>query len=324
MDIKFISMDGLFYVAAVIIGLVFGSFFNVCIYRLPRDEDLGARSRCPSCREIIRWYDNIPIVSFIILRGGCRHCGSRISLRYPIVEAGSAALFALVYYWSVNLVPLDLKISTPKITTPEIFIGLIVVSALIISTGVDLRHGIIPNEVTYTGFALLIPLTVGLALWRDQPGRILISFASGIGAGGFLLSAGLIYGALFMKKSAAKGKSTGAQSEEQDEEQGSKTRSHTDDLDESSTEELKTGIGMGDVKLMTMTGLALGYFHWYLVILALFMGYFMGAVVAIALIALKKKSRKDRIPFAPYLAIGSFVSLIWGYKIIEIYLNLLG
>ncbi len=323
-------MSWVYYLGAVVIGLVFGSFFNVCIYRLPREEKLGERSRCPSCHEIIRWYDNIPLISFIILKGRCRHCGERISFRYPLVEAGTAALFALVYYWSVNLVPGDLKIHTPKIATPEIFIGLIVVSVLIVSTGVDLKHGIIPNEATYSGIAVIIPLVVGLALWRNQPGRILISCISGLGAGGFLLSAGLIYGALFMKRlssngfqvSASRGESEVTESIarrtdfERDVMPGTRSQNN-------GTDELKTGIGMGDVKLMTMAGFALGYFHWYLVILALIISYLVGAVIAILLILLKKKSRKDRIPFAPYLAIGSFVSLIWGPKIIELYLNLL-
>lgn len=316
-------MNWVYYLGSILIGLVFGSFFNVCIYRLPREEKLGERSRCPSCREIIRWYDNIPLISFIILKGRCRRCGGRISFRYPFVEAGTAALFALVYYWSVNLVPADLKINTPKIATPEIFIGLIVVSVLIVSTGVDLKHGIIPNEATYSGIAIIIPLIVGLSLWRHQPGRILISFASGFGAGGFLLSAGLIYGALFMRKSPSKEAKVSIAQAEGEEITPTASSADVDSLDADSTDELRTGIGMGDVKLMTMMGLALGYFHWHLVILALFIGYLVGAVVAILLILLKKKSRKDRIPFAPYLALGSFVSLIWGPKIIELYLNLL-
>jgi leader peptidase (prepilin peptidase)/N-methyltransferase len=88
-------------------------------------------------------------------------------------------------------------------------------------------------------------------------------------------------------------------------------------------EEFATGIGMGDVKLLAFTGLALGYFHWYLVLVQLFVGFLIGALVAIPLLALARKGRKDLLPFAPFLAAGAIVALVWGYQIVDLYLKLL-
>src|SRR3990167_10202528 len=86
-------------IEAALFGLIIGSFLNVCIYRLPLRKSLGGRSFCPHCRRKIPWYDNVPIISYLILKGRCRSCGGRINLQYPLVEIISALLsiFTLVH-----------------------------------------------------------------------------------------------------------------------------------------------------------------------------------------------------------------------------------
>jgi leader peptidase (prepilin peptidase)/N-methyltransferase len=301
-----------YYVVVAGFGLIFGSFFNVCIYRMPREESLGQRSHCTTCDSTIRWYDNIPLLSFILLRGRCRNCEERISWRYPVIELTTALLFILVYWWSRNLMPVDLGLSKGSNISPELFIGLILVSVLIISVGADIDFGIIPNMATYPGMIIMLSLVIGSALYRGHPGRIGLSIASGATGGGFLLVAGLVYGALFLRGSAAP-------------EDLSQDQANIDmgGRDNDRKSDPPTGIGMGDVKLVAFVGLALGYFHWYLIILQLFLGFLIGAIVSIALLGFKIKSRKDRIPFAPFLSLGAVTALIWGNQLADLYLKLL-
>jgi leader peptidase (prepilin peptidase) / N-methyltransferase len=118
------------------VGAVVGSFLNVVIHRLPRGESLvHPRSRCPSCETQIAGYDNIPIVSWLLLRGRCRHCGARISARYPAVELITALVFAAVVL--VRGFDDDLIIELPF------------VAALIALAGIDLDHKLLPNKIVY-------------------------------------------------------------------------------------------------------------------------------------------------------------------------------
>jgi leader peptidase (prepilin peptidase) / N-methyltransferase len=121
---------------AGVVGAVLGSFLNVVIHRLPRGESLvHPRSRCPSCQTQIASYDNIPIVSWLVLRGRCRHCGARISARYPAVELVTALAFAAVVL--VRGFDDDLIIELPF------------VAALIALAGIDLDHKLLPNKIVY-------------------------------------------------------------------------------------------------------------------------------------------------------------------------------
>ena len=300
--------------------MIFGSFFNVCIYRMPLEKSLGHRSECPSCGAVIRWYDNIPLLSFALLKGKCRHCKARISWRYPLIELSTALLFVLMYWWSMNVVPGEMSIKGNSVVNPELFIGLLMVSILIIAMVVDIEHGIVPNTAMYPGLIMMLALVTGLALYRGQPGRIGLSVASGVIGGGFLLAAGLIYGALFMRKGRV---ADGEPSEsEPSESKSPETDSLLDGEELELEDEIPTGIGMGDVKLLAFVGLALGYFHWYLILVALFLGFLFGAVISVFLMIFKGMGRKDRLPFAPYLAAGSIVALVWGAQLADLYLKL--
>jgi leader peptidase (prepilin peptidase) / N-methyltransferase len=160
---------------AAVIGAIFGSFFNVVAYRLPRGESLShPRSRCPGCQTPIKPYDNVPIVSWLALRGKCRACGSRISARYPVVEAVTALLCGLVVL--------------AKGLDKDAVLPLALVLLLVPVTLIDLDHRIIPNKLMIVG-AVLAP---ALLLWVD-PDALAEHLIAGVAAGGFFLVAVLAY-----------------------------------------------------------------------------------------------------------------------------------
>ncbi len=172
-------------VLAALAGLIIGSFLNVCIFRLPRDLSVvrPSRSFCPSCEKTIAWYDNIPLLSYVLLRGRCRHCSERISARYPIVEGLTAAAFAGAV---AMLGP------TPQALKLCLFSAIMI--ALVIT---DFETLILPDELTLGGLALglllawFIPIRHGLAqlFVRDVRAASLVEAiaAAGISAGALAL-----------------------------------------------------------------------------------------------------------------------------------------
>src|SRR5208283_5656783 len=129
------------YVAVALFGLVFGSFLNVCIVRLPRKQSILIHgSHCPLCKHPIRWFDNIPLVSYLLLRGRCRDCHARISPQYAFVEAITALLLVLTYQ-RYGLSPEFVKYSA-------------LVMILIVLVFADLRERLIPHAVTLFGIGL--------------------------------------------------------------------------------------------------------------------------------------------------------------------------
>lgn len=155
-------------------GLLLGSFLNVVAYRLPRRASVvTGRSACPSCGKTVRSYDNIPVVSWLLLRGRCRHCTEPISPKYPVVEAGTAALMA-----AVAVVHHD--------DTAQLVLGLVLVAFLVPLALIDLEHRILPNVLT--GPAAVVAIVLGLAL---DPGGEPERLIAGAAAGGFLLLAAL-------------------------------------------------------------------------------------------------------------------------------------
>jgi leader peptidase (prepilin peptidase)/N-methyltransferase len=132
-------------ILAALFGAIFGSFLNVVIWRLPRGESLAhPGSHCPNCGAPVKPYDNVPIVSWLVLRGRCRNCGNPISARYPLVEALTAVLMALV--------PIFLGVDS------DIWLGFAFVLLLIPIAFIDLDHRIIPNKLTLLGAAVGIVL----------------------------------------------------------------------------------------------------------------------------------------------------------------------
>jgi leader peptidase (prepilin peptidase) / N-methyltransferase len=182
-----------FYVTLFILGLVLGSFYNVCIYRLPREESIAwPGSRCPHCRHPLSLLDNMPLVSFLLLKGSCRYCQTPISYQYPLVE-GVTGVATVLIGWKFGL-------------SWGFIQALFLVSALLIVSFIDLSHQIISDWITYPGIgmglifswlagspglwsSLIGLLTGGGLLWLLAVGYQLLAKKEGMGGGDIKLLA---------------------------------------------------------------------------------------------------------------------------------------
>lgn len=260
-------------IAAFVLGSVFGSFANVVIWRLPRGESLvSPGSHCPQCDAPINWYDNVPVLSWLVLRGRCRACGGPISWRYPAVELASGALWAAaVLAWGVSL---------------RALFGIALFYLSLILSAIDLDYRRLPNALV-AALAAFGVLGIGLAV-LGIPACPLVGSAAGPRAAtsavlGLLLGGGVpLVAALVYERLRG-----------------------------------RAGLGMGDVKLLAAYGLYLGPY----VLMALFIGSLVGAVVGIAR---KGRARDAAIPFGPFLALGATVTALWGEPLLAAYLRLAG
>ena len=243
-----------------ILGLIVGSFSNVCIYRIPRNESIiYPASHCPKCHSNISPKDNIPLLSYILLKGRCRNCKSKISIQYPIVELLTGLIYLIIY------LTYGLSIQT--------LIYIILSSALIIVAFIDLNEQIVPDAISLPG------IVIGFIISFFVPYISFINSALGVLVGGGIILIIGLAGSVIFKKEA---------------------------------------MGGGDVKLAAMIGAFLG---WRYIIISLFLGFFLGALAGIVLILSKIKSREDVVPFGPFIVLGSFITLLWGDKIISWYLG---
>ena len=171
-------------ILAAAFGLAVGSFLNVCIYRLPRRQSLAyPPSRCPRCERPLRWYHNIPVVSWIALGGRCAYCGSGISAQYPIVEIVTAAVWVLVVWFT----PAGWLLAS----------RLVLATALIVLFMVDLEHQLLPNVITLPG------IVAGLALSLVAPPGLLESVLGVVLGGGVLYAIAAAY--YFLRKEEGMG-----------------------------------------------------------------------------------------------------------------------
>ena len=176
-----------------LLGLAIGSFLNVCIYRIPR-SDMSIysprRSFCPACNQTIKFYDNIPLLSYLFLRGKCRHCKAKISVLYPIVELVTAGLF-LVMYFQFGM-------------TLEFLHALFFVSILIPIFVIDAQHLIIPNAISLTGLILGLGIVCAIA-YQGKDIDYLKMRLIGFVAGGLVLWIIAFIGSAIMRKKAMGG-----------------------------------------------------------------------------------------------------------------------
>lgn len=257
-------------------GLIIGSFLNVVVYRLNLAESfLFGRSYCPRCEKPIRWYDNIPLLSFVILGFKCRDCGEKISWQYPLVELFSGILFALVGS--------QFFVLEDAATWATAFYYWVIVSFLLVIFVYDFLYMEIPSMVLWPA----IGFTLAFNLFFDW---------SRVGAIGNVLELATYSGVLaalaaflffFLMVAVSKEK----------------------------------WMGLGDAQLAILLGLILG---WPEILLALMLSFSIGALTGIALILFKKKKMESKIPFAPFLILGTFAAIFFYAEIVGWYLGLLG
>jgi len=268
----------LIYIFAFAIGACIGSFLNVVIYRLPREMSIvNPPSHCPACGQPLSWHDNVPIVSFLLLGGRCRHCGVMISGRYALVEALTGILFLATVHG---------LIAAETFTALQAAVVLIVASALVASSFIDIERRIIPDEITLPG--IVLGCLTGLMLPRVHDAAdpvlkliydplplpvwgLVASLFGALAGGGFIYLSGVLGRIIFRKEA----------------------------------------MGMGDVKLMAMVGAFLG---WKVALAAIFLGCLYGAVLGVALIV-ARSSKDTRIPFGPYLAMGVISAVFFNAQI---------
>lgn len=272
-------MGMLFDIFIFIFGAVLGSFLNVCIYRLPKEEGGGDAeisiaqlpslflkqirsiatppSNCPQCKHPIRFYDNIPIVSYILLGGKCRDCRAKISVRYPIVEL-LTAIVCLVLYRKLGL-------------SFELFLSIVFTALLIVISFIDLDYQIIPDILSIGG------LVAGLffAVFRPAFKVLYPKFNILDSLFGILLGGGVLFLIALGYKFFAK----------------------------------REGMGGGDIKLLAMIGSFAGIKG---VIFSLMAGSVLGTIVGIPVMMMKGENTKYAIPFGPFLSLGALMYVFIG------------
>lgn len=241
------------YILTFLYGILIGSFLNVCICRIPNKESIVVhRSHCTSCGTAIRWYDLVPLLSWLLLRGKCRTCKAKISVQYPIVELANGLLYLLIMsVCGFNMVSVLYCLAS---------------SALLALSVIDWRTFEIPIGFNVFIFVIgIIRMCLDLRHWSNY----VIGFFA-------------ISGFLMILYILTKGR----------------------------------GIGGGDIKLMAVAGLLIG---WKLIILSLMLGCILGSVIHIVLMKVQGKERM--LAFGPYLSIGIYISMLFGTEIIDWYVK---
>ena len=244
------------HIIVFIYGIVIGSFLNVCIYRIPKKENIViTRSHCMSCNYQLRWYDLIPVISYCALGGKCRKCKAWISIQYPLVEGLNGVLYLIIF------MKCGLSVDT--------LLYCLVASALLVLSVIDFRTYEIPVGINYFIFAVgLIKVCFD---YKNIVSYIIGFFSVSL----FLYLIYLITGG--------------------------------------------RGIGGGDVKLMAVCGLLLG---WKLILLAFLSGCIIGSICHV--IRMKLTKADNLLAMGPYLSIGVMIAMLWGNSMINWYLAYLG
>jgi leader peptidase (prepilin peptidase)/N-methyltransferase len=274
------------YIFTFAFGAIVGSFLNVVIHRVPNEESIVfPNSACPKCKNPIKPYDNLPILSWLILGGKCRNCKEKISPRYPAVEFLTAMLFVLTF-WAVGF-------------NAFLPVCLIFVATMVSLIFIDAEHMILPDVINFPLLALALlvriiyPIFFGAEYFADLKHYPLTAMSnlplwlvSLIGA----ILGGLVGGGFLWLVGEAWKRLRGVEA-----------------------------MGLGDVKMMFAVGALLG---WRLTLLSIFLGAFSGAIIGVAVVSRQKeKDMQTQIPFGIFLGIGSIIALLFGEQMIGWYLR---
>ena len=253
-------------VAVGILGLLIGSFLNVVIHRVPLGESVvRPRSRCPRCGAELKERDNVPVVSWLLLRGRCRSCSAPISVRYPLVELGTGLLFAAVAWWC------GLSWQLPA------YLYLAAIGVALSAIDLDVRR--LPDAIVLPSYPVALALLAIPAVVEGRWPDLLHAVLTGIALFAFYFLLAVIYPA---------------------------------------------GMGFGDVKLAGVLGIYLGWVSWPLAIAATFAAFLLGSVVGIAVMVRHKGGRKTKVPFGPFMLLGTFLALFFGQPVIDWYVSSMG
>jgi prepilin signal peptidase PulO-like enzyme (type II secretory pathway) len=270
-----------------ILGLLIGSFINSYLWRYQTKHTFKGRSLCPRCKHQLAWYDNIPLVSWILLTGKCRYCKKPISVQYPLVELLTGLVFAILTLFSYpgkNLVTYFNQLLSGLPLPQGFYINLLllglllfIASILIIIAVYDLKTQEIPNgfNLSFVLASLLYSFALNVFILTN-PINFFASLLSGLAAFFFF------YLFVFFSK--------------------------------------ETWMGGGDAKLAIGIGMLLGPLYTFLAIL---IASWMGAIVGLGLISLKKADRKTAIPFGPFLVLATFIALLAGSQIVSFYARII-
>lgn len=283
-------LDILIKIAIFILGSIIGSFLNVCIYRMPREMSVRKpnRSFCPACKKTIPWYDNIPILSFVLLKRRCRFCQAKISWRYPLVELLTAVMFLIIYNYAG--------------LSWAFFVYSVFISGLVVAIFTDIDFRIIPDEITIGGivvgfvFSAIFPFMHQTASFKTSILRALLGILVG---GGILYLFAIIGDFLFFK--------VGDFISQKLFKKPIYLKEQFEEGEEPST------MGGGDIKLLAMIGAFLG---WQQAILSLFLACILGGIAGIII---KLRTKDSLIAFGPFIAAGAIISLFFSKTIIEIF-----
>ena len=311
----------LYEVIGFLFGLLFGSFLNVCISRIPRGESIiHPRSRCPQCGAAIRWYDNIPVLSWLILRGRCRDCHESIPWRYPAVEIAVGLWFLYIVRAIRSATHLDLAIGVatlPPLTSSQFTIyvlamlGIAILGFLLIGLVViDWQTFTLPDAFTLSGIAigLFLVCTQAIFLGPNEDQVLLTKHSIHLSSPGGVTDAGNVFltgpeTLIFGRVAAICGAALLLLLIRW----LYKAIRH------------REGMGLGDVKLIAMIAAFLGFTP---AILALFIGVLLASLYGVWLVLRRKGGAATKLPFGSFLSAGGLIAALWGNTLIDSYLAL--